>query len=322
MANWLEIEQQMNKQMTTSGGNGVDIVRREKLKKLSEVTTRSLLLYGVEMFNPQKINATRGDISIDLTDKDGFVEALRDIQGDDIDIIVHSPGGSPEATESIVNLLRSRFNSIRFIVPSVAKSAATMLCMSGEEIILGDNAELGPTDPQMIINGAANPAHAILKQFDLAKLEISKNNTVLPAWLPILQQYGPSLIVVCQNAIKLTKSLVSTWLGKYMFKGQRNAKQKAAIVSRYLAGNKHLSHSRSINIDELKRKGVKIKYAKEVSPEFTEALQDVYFALMQTFQRTGAYKIYENHLGKGFYKAIQVVVVQGPPPQAAPQMQP
>lgn len=69
-------------------------------------------------------------------------------------------------------------------------------------------------------------------------------------------------------------------------------------------------------------KGVKIKYAREISPEFTEALQDVYFALMQTFQRTGAYKIYENHLGKGFYKVIQVVVVQGPPPQAAPQVQP
>ena len=321
MANWDELNQEINNEFAKSGGQAVDIVRRAKLKKLSEITSRPILLYGVEMFNPEKINATRGDVSINLTDKDGFIEALRDIQGKDIDIIIHSPGGSPEATESIVNLLRSRFTSIRFIVPSIAKSAATMLTMSGDEIILGENAELGPTDPQIIINGAANPALAILEQFDLAKQEISKNNIVLPAWLPILQQYGPSLIVVCQNAIKLTKSLVSSWLGKYMFKGQKNPKQKAAIISTYLAGKKHLSHSRSIDIDELKKKGVKIKYANEISVEFDIALQDVYFALMQTFQRTGAYKIYENNLGRGFYKVIQVVVVQAPTQQPAPQIQ-
>src|SRR3990167_2887972 len=322
MTSWQEVDQQMSNQMATSGGDGVDIVRREKLKKLSDLTSRPILLYGVEMFNLQKINATRGDISIDLTDKDGFIEALRDIKGTDLDVIIHSPGGSPEATESIVNLLRSRFTSIRFIVPSIEKSAATMLSMSGDEIILGDNAELGPTDPQMIINGVANPAHAIIKQFDLAKQEIPKNNTILPAWLPILQQYGPSLIVVCQNAIKLTKSLVSTWLSKYMLKGQKNAKQKAAFISRYLSGNKHLSHSRSINIEELRKKGVKIKYASEISTEFAESLQEVYFALMQTFQRTGAYKIYENNLGKGFYKVIQVMVVPPPLQQPTPQNQP
>lgn len=37
-----------------------------------------------------------------------------------------------------------------------------MLGMSGDEIILGNDAELGPTDPQIIINGVANPAHCIL----------------------------------------------------------------------------------------------------------------------------------------------------------------
>jgi ClpP class serine protease len=114
---------------------------------LFDITQRPVLLYGVEMFNPGKINATQGNIVIDLTDKEGFLEALRGVTGNNIDVILHSPGGSPEATESLVGLLRRRFKSIRFIIPNVAKSAATMMAMSGDEIILGIDAELGPTDP-------------------------------------------------------------------------------------------------------------------------------------------------------------------------------
>jgi ClpP class serine protease len=147
MASWQEITDEINREIASSGPQGIDIVRRKKLKELSDITGRPTILYGVEMFNLQKINATQGDISIDLTDKDGFLEALRDITGDIVDVIIHSPGGSPEATESLVKLLRSRFTSIRYIVPSIAKSAATMLTMSGDEIILGNDAELGPTDP-------------------------------------------------------------------------------------------------------------------------------------------------------------------------------
>jgi ClpP class serine protease len=50
-----------------------------------------------------------------------------ELKGKDLDLIVHSPGGSPEATEAIVTYLRSKFNDIRVIVPQAAMSAATML---------------------------------------------------------------------------------------------------------------------------------------------------------------------------------------------------
>lgn len=314
MASWLEISEEIDKEIQTVGPIGIDNVRKRKLAALNKITGRPVLLYGVEMFNLAKVNATQGDISINLTDKDGFVEALRGVTGKEIDVIIHSPGGSPEATESLVDLLRKRFTSIRFIIPSIAKSAATMLAMSGNEIILGTDAELGPTDPQMIINGMGNPAHCILKQFDLAKREIAKDNSNLPAWLPIIQQYGPSLLISCNNAIDLTKKLVARWLAMYMLKNQDKAKSKAAIISRYLAGD-HLSHSRSIDISALKKKGVKIKYANDLSPDLSGAISDIHYALAMTFARTSAYKIYENHLGKGFYKVVQIVMpVQGQQP--------
>ncbi len=311
MASWQEISDEITRQRQTEGPTGIDTVRRNKLANLFNITQRPVLMYGVDMFNTHKIHAAQGDISISLNDKEGFIEALRGISGNEIDIILHSPGGSPEATESLVELLRKRFDSIRFIIPSIAKSAATMLAMSGNEIILGNDAELGPTDPQMIINGAPHAAHRILKQFDLAKKEIAKDNKNLPAWLPIIQQYGPSLLVSCNSAINLTKKLVAKWLGIYMLKGIRNGKRKAATISRFLAQD-HLSHGRLIDISELKSRGVNIKLASELSPDISDALQDIHYALIMTFESTGAYKIYENHLGKGFYRVLQVIVANTP----------
>lgn len=316
MSSWEEINSEFDSEIQRSGPSGIDTVRRSKLRALSSETGRPLLLYAVDMFNSAKIQAAQGDISINSSDKDGFFEALRGISGNAIDVIIHSPGGSPEATESLVNLLRSRFNTVRFIVPSIAKSAATMLAMSGDEIILGENAELGPTDPQMVINGFQHPAHAILEQFDMAKREISQNPATLSAWIPILQQYGPSLLTVSSTAIKLSVALVKTWIAQFMLRGERRSKSKATIISKYLSGNKHLSHSRAIDINELIHKGVKIKYARDISADLSELISDVHQVTMGTFARTGAYKIYENNLGKGVYKLVQVIAL--PPNQAPP----
>ena len=135
---------------------------------------------------------------------------MRDIEGQAVDVWIHSPGGSAEATESIVAILRSKFEDVRFIVTGSAKSAATMLVMSGNRILMTDAAELGPTDPQIMCGGPrALPAGAIIDQFARAKKEIARDSSIAAAWLPILQQYGPSLLAECQNLIKLSETLVA-----------------------------------------------------------------------------------------------------------------
>ncbi len=315
MATWDEI----NIKITAEG---LDKVRRDKLAELAKITGRPNILYAVEMFNGKKAQAAGGDISINLADRDGFFEVLRGITGDNLDVIIHSPGGSPDATESIVKLLRSRFKNIRFIIPNIAKSAATMLAMSGNEIIVGEYAELGPTDPQMILNGKASPAHAILKQFEKAKEELGKNKDAITAWLPILQQYGPSLLAECKNWLALTEKLVKQWLADYMLKGKTRAKQKASIASKFLAGDKHLSHGRSIDIDELKKRSIDIKKGSECSPSLEEIIQDINYAITFTFSTTGTFKMFENSLGKGMYKQIaQPQIVQFPVMPGQPPMQ-
>jgi len=46
---------------------------------------------------------------MDWFDKEGFIEAIQEIEGDVIDILIHSPGGLAEATDSLVDMIRGRF---------------------------------------------------------------------------------------------------------------------------------------------------------------------------------------------------------------------
>ena len=183
-----------------------------------------------------------------------------------------------------------------------------MLAMSGDEIVLGTHGELGPTDPQIIINGNASPAHAILQQFERAKAELKKDRGNLQAWLPILDCLGPSLIAQCNDAIRLSETLVKEWLRKYMLKDLGNKSKKPLSIARYLASN-HLSHGRAITDEELGKKGVKIRRASEVSQDFSDALDDLHIAYQQTFQLTGALKIFENSAGQAL---IHQVLFQQP----------
>lgn len=71
--------------------------------------------------------------------------------GAPLDLILHSPGGTAEAAESIVAYLRKRFSELRVIVPVAAMSAATMMAMAADRIVMGQHSQVGPIDPQLTI---------------------------------------------------------------------------------------------------------------------------------------------------------------------------
>lgn len=104
-----------------------------------------------------------------------FMEVTHGLEGNELDLILHSPGGSPESAEAIVSYLRSRFSYIRVIVPQLAMSAATMIACAADEIVLGEHSFLGPTDPQILLPTSlgvrAVPAQVVLDQFDRAQRE-------------------------------------------------------------------------------------------------------------------------------------------------------
>lgn len=325
MATWLDFVKQAQERRTPQAPRGdFDGVRREQLRRLAEHTGRDLILYVVDFLDPGRQKAP-GALSIDSSDKLGFIEVLRRLQGPAVDVLIESPGGSPEATEALVRLLRQKFTDVRFIIPNVAKSAATMMAMSGDLLVLDGPSELGPIDPQFIFHREGNPfispAHAILGQFEWATEDIKGHPENLPVWIPILNQYGPSLLVECDTAIELAQRLVTGWLETYMFKGEPDAKKKARRVAKYLSAyDKHLSHRRPIGMKELQDLGVKI-LDMGTDPGLRERIWDVYNSVLATFMGTAAYKLFENQFGDCLARLsvqvqVAVPVVPQPPSQA------
>lgn len=284
-----------------------DGVRRAKYKLVSGITGFPLLVYVTAFHNPIKAQMAAPLLSIDLSDKDGFYEIMRNIDSDTVDIFLHSPGGSAEATESIVKILRSKFKVIRFIITGAAKSAATMLALSGDSILMDKSAELGPIDPQVRVRGRFSPAGSIIEQFDRAAEELKKDPSRLPVWLPILQEFAPALLVECENYIRLSATLVKEWLSMYMFKDSGDAKKKAKTVANYLTDEKNtLSHARRIGFEQLKKLGVKVDLLEDQNSALQDAVRQLHFAIMATLDETGAAKIFENSEGAVLIKSVNI----------------
>lgn len=315
MTVWSEVGAELAKNKKPDGSISYDLGRRRILTELSQCVQRPVLVYAVDFLNEQKVSASGRDIGIDWNDKEGFNEATLDLPPGPLDVVLHSPGGIPEAAESIVAILRNKFSPIRFIIPNIAKSAATMLALSGDEILMDSNAELGPIDPQFVIpkgdgSTVVSPAQAIKDQFEMANDLLSKNPTDLPVWIPILQQYGPSLLKEADNAMALSQELVIRWLVTYMFAGDPEAQTKAEKAAKYFSDhNLFKTHSRRIGLKEIRDNDVALKVVNiEEDRELHRCILRLYSAISHTFGASGAYKMFENSQGQGLFRLIQVVV--------------
>jgi hypothetical protein len=68
---------------------------------------------------------------------------------DTLEVVIHSPGGHANIAYRMGRFFRAHCKQLNFIVPMSAKSAATLLCLAGQRIYLGELAELGPLDVQL-----------------------------------------------------------------------------------------------------------------------------------------------------------------------------
>ena len=308
-----------------------DAVRRRYMVELHRHTGRAVILYATRFASPGPIPPDL--LSINDEDLQGLMEVMHGISTSELDLIIHSPGGSLEAAEAVVTYLRSKFADMRAIVPSLALSAATMICCAANRIVLGKHSFLGPIDPQFIVNTALGQrmvsAEAIIEQFETAQKEC-RDTAKLAAWLPMLSQYGPDLLVKCRHACKMSKELVQGWLGAYMFNNNKTAKRKAAKLATWLARHRHFkSHGRHIPRHELEAKGFVVDHL-EADQRLQDLVLSIFHATNHTFAATGAVKIIENHAGHAFIKTMamqmpvqmQIPVMQPRPPQPPSQPNP
>lgn len=301
---------EINEAIVKAKANAQDEVRRGYFKELSDYTGRDTIIYASAFSTPKLQQLPGVAISITTQDIQGFMSALHGLKNKKLDLILHSPGGSLEAAEQIVNYLRAKYDDIRAIIPQNAMSASTMIACACDSIVMGKHSALGPIDPQIILQtpevNLQAPAQSIINEFNQAKKEIIENPAVAPLWISKIRNLPYGILDICDQTIKLSIERVSNWLETYMFKNDKDAKKKAKKIAKWLGdANFHKSHGKPISYGEAKKNGLNV-VALEGEQTLQEKVLSLYHAAIITLEITDCVKFIENHNGKGSYLKLQV----------------
>ena len=308
MPDWTQVLSQIgeeSRKASLRARSANDTVRRRYLRALQRKMGRNIIAYYSGWLSKPDIQGT--DLSDE--DKNGFMMAIHNLpRAKGLDLILHTPGGSIAAAESIVDYLKRMFDKdIRAIVPQIAMSAGTMLACSCQSIIMGKQSNLGPVDPQM----GNIPAAGVIEEFKRAYDEIVADRAKREVWAMIIGRYPPSYLNQCENAVGWAKDFVTRSLQENMFANDPDKDSKAAqIVMKLTDFSGNRAHERHINIDEcINDLGLRV-IRLEDDQELQDIVLTVHHCYMHTLTNTTAFKIIENHNGKAFIKQQVMLAVQ------------
>ena len=116
----------------------------------------------------------KSDDSIDITDDIGgfgvsaksFLNDMRAVKGDTINLSINSPGGDVFAGVAIYNALRSSGKKVNVKVLGLAASAASLIAMAGDEIEMPENAMMMIHNPWSFAMGDADELRATADVLD------------------------------------------------------------------------------------------------------------------------------------------------------------
>lgn len=295
MPSWGDLLNELNEPRFDTAGNPlpaltIDGLRQKYIQEMTIKTGRNVVAYYSGWLKPGR------NLNTDINDSDmtGFMQAIHGMDcSKGLDLILHTPGGNPTATEGIVKYLHNKFDDVRVIVPQMAMSAGTMLACSANQLVLGKHSCLGPFDPQF----GGVPAYNIMQEFREAKSNLDANPQSKTYWEMQLSRYPAAFFYTVVDAIELSENLVTEWLEKYMFasdntKGKKKKIQQ--IVSQLNANNK--SHSRHFDIEFCKKLGLPV-VELEGQQDLQEAVLSVHHAFVITIDQSSVSKIIQSSTG-------------------------
>ncbi|MEW6173562.1 MAG: hypothetical protein AB1510_10950 [Bacillota bacterium] len=191
---------------------------------------------------------------INIEDSEQVLRAIRFTPPDmPIDLLLHTPGGLVLAAEQIANALAKHPAKVSVFVPHYAMSGGTMVSLAADEILMDENAVLGPVDPQL----GNYPAASILETVRQKGVDKVDDNTLV-------------LADISRKAIRQVEEFV-----KFLLLDKTDEK-KAAAISHFLTSG-HFTHDYPITSKQLKDLGLPVR---------TELPKEIY-ALMELYPQPG-----------------------------------
>ena len=303
MATWSELQDELEQIQPEGRGDFVAGKSRECIEKIAELFDRNVVYYASGFL--QKPSVPNVYTGINMEDINGFMGGIHGHETTKgLLLILHTPGGSAEAAQTIMEYLRSKFNEIDALIPTYAMSAGTMIALGCDRIIMGRQSQLGPTDPQLAVGDRSFSAHSIVEQFQLAKNDIAANAVLAHAWAPVLSSFGPALLQEARKSIGYGKDLVQGWLEKYMFERYPNATELAKEAAEFFGSHKHGSHGRRISRELAREYSIDI-LDLEANQDLQDEVLTLYHLATIAFEQGPAVKSVLSSNGRMWIKNIQ-----------------
>lgn len=123
-------------------------------------------------------------------------------------LILDSPGGSATAAFQIAEFFRRRCGGFLVVVPSYAKSAATLLALGSMAIVLGEDAELGPLDAQILDLDREERNSALDEVQSLERLNAFALQATHQFMISLLQTSGKRIDVLLPMVLKFVADMM------------------------------------------------------------------------------------------------------------------
>jgi ClpP class serine protease len=184
---------------------------------------------------------------IDVNDSE---EVLRALHLTDpavpLDIVLHTPGGLVLAALQIARAIHKRQGKVTAFVPHYAMSGGTLIALAASEIVMSEDAVLGPVDPQL----GQYPAASILKAVARKPAERIKDDTLILA-----DQAEKAMSQVCHSVRE--------------FLATKSPPEKAQELARLLSEGTW-THDHPITYETARKFGLPVR--SDIPPEFFDLM--------------------------------------------------
>lgn len=192
---------------------------------------------------------------INIEDSERILRAIHLTPSDmPIDLILHTPGGLVLASQQIAAALTRHPSKVTTFIPHYAMSGGTLLALASDEIVMDENAVLGPVDPQI----GHQPAVSILKLVEKKSSEHISDETLI-------------LADIAKKSLKQMDTLLQKILRDHVPAVKVNPDDISRISHELLSGK--WTHDHPLTVDDVKALGLPVSTGM---PENIYTLMDLY----------------------------------------------
>jgi len=280
----------------------------------NKLTGNYLLVYSAAISKPIP------GVSLSMDDYYIIADLLRNSKDGTLDVYIETPGGSGEAAEEIVKFLRSKYENINYIVSGEAKSAGTLVVLSGNNIAMTATGSLGPVDAQVVIGRGQVSAHDYMEWVRTKQDEAIKQKRLSPFDATMVAQISPGELNGVNNALEFAHDLVVKWLPEYKFKNwdvtetdktpvtDALKKKRAREIAKALTDHSRWrSHGRSLKIQDLEEIGLKIDSIED-NKKKCELVNKIQVVLRLLYATTSTHKVFAIEGSKIFATAAMATI--------------